>query len=223
MTYRSQLITSDSSEQILHRDHTVKAARTKPLEIERDKLEAQSRKVQISSPRSSSSMKRGKSSSETSMRARSPLWYRTSQDPQTATAKPVFGLVNHPVALGAYLFPVGNPTRQARRCRFVPGRQTPGLSQRTDVSLAHPTFLKGVADPVLRGSTQAGAIVTHVVNVRPGNNHIGSQLSQHPLQPPIQLALAKVAAISIVTHIIRIGKLLGADDPVGNADSLASS
>ena len=88
------------------------------------------------------------------------------------------------------------------------------------VGLGEAGLLQRVADAVFRGRLQARPIVALVVEVGAAANHVHAQTRQQRLDATIQLALAVIAAGTVVADVIRVGELGGGDDEMTDADLL---
>ena len=75
-------------------------------------------------------------------------------------------------------------------------------------------------DAVFRGRLKAGPVVALVVEVGAAAYHGHAQSRQQCLNATIQLRFAEITTGAVVSDIIRIGKLLGGDDEVTDADLL---
>ena len=62
-------------------------------------------------------------------------------------------------------------------------------------------------------------MIAQVIHIGSGGDHIDFQLAQQPGEPPVELALAEVTAVGLITKVVGIGKFLGADHPVANPNA----
>ena len=61
-------------------------------------------------------------------------------------------------------------------------------------------------------------MVAQIVRIGTRGDHVDPELPDQPGKPPVELALAEVAAIRLIAEVVRVCKFLGTDHAVADTD-----
>src|SRR5581483_3863270 len=110
--------------------------------------------------------------------------------------------------------------RQARQRGLVPHLEPERARQRADVVLAQTGFVERAAYAVLARRGAARAPVAFVVAVVPVDDVRDPALARDLLEPPVELALAEIAAVHRIRRVRRIVHFARFDDLVPRGDAV---
>lgn len=114
---------------------------------------------------------------------------------------------------------VGHAARETRARRFVVGGQAEFMGKFSDFRLGQSDLRERRSNAELVGGGKTWAIISEIVGVRSVDGGVKPAFAEEALEVRVERRLAEVAAVRGVLQVVGVGKFVGVEELVFDADS----